>query len=220
MMRAKELTGRVFGRLVVVRRAEGASTRHGVIWECLCSCGSATLVPSGNLVSGNTLSCGCAHKEQLSARNNLLALEPWLVDMNVYKRRLGYRKTKAKLGSNQFKAHSSGKLHPTLALPWDLSLEEYKTLVTSPRFYCGMPPKQHPHGVLLRRTGLKRNGIDRIDSSRGYSKENCVSCCKLCNMDKRAQTQAEFIDTTRRRYEHLATKGLITRCSPPRPSSS
>ena len=31
---------------------------------------------------------------------------------------------------------------------------------------------------------VKRNGIDRLDSSIGYVLDNCVSCCQMCNMMK------------------------------------
>jgi hypothetical protein len=208
-MKLRDLTGQTFGRLTVVKRAQSNTTRHGAIWECLCSCGKTKSVPSCNLLSGNTTSCGCVHREQITARNNLLALEPWLVDMNIYKRRLGYRKAKLELGSNQFKSEVSTTKHPTLTYSWGLTLEDYKELVTSPCYYCGNPPNQYPHGVLLRKTGLKRNGIDRLDNTKGYSSDNCVTCCRPCNLEKRSQTLNVFIENTRRRYTYLLSKGLL-----------
>lgn len=214
-MKFKDLTGMVFGRLTVLRRAPSNTTRHGAIWECLCSCSNTKSVPSCNLLSGNTTSCGCVHREQIIARNNLLALEPWLVDMNIYVRRLGYRKEKYKVGSNQFKSQPTNAKHPTIAFSWDLTLDQYKVLVTSPCYYCGNPPNQYPHGVLLRRTGLKRNGIDRLDNSRGYTQSNCVTCCRSCNLEKRSQTLKVFVENTRRRYEYLIAKGLLTKCNHP-----
>ena len=39
------------------------------------------------------------------------------------------------------------------------------------------------------------NGIDRIDSSKDYNINNCVSCCKICNYMKGDKTVKEFIDT-------------------------
>jgi hypothetical protein len=61
----------------------------------------------------------------------------------------------------------------------------------------------------MKETGLKRNGIDRVDNSRGYHTDNCVSCCIACNREKRAQSQAAFLENTRRRYEHLKSVGLL-----------
>jgi hypothetical protein len=38
------------------------------------------------------------------------------------------------------------------------------------------------------------NGIDRIDSKKNYSKENCVSCCKLCNIMKSNYNLQKFLE--------------------------
>ena len=59
--RAVDLTGHVFGRLAVVRRA--GSTSQGATWECSCSCGKKTVVAGKVLRSGNSRSCGCANDE-------------------------------------------------------------------------------------------------------------------------------------------------------------
>lgn len=52
------LSGRRFGRLLAVRDV-GANKFRKRLWECQCSCGRTTTVPSLNLTSGNTRSCGC-----------------------------------------------------------------------------------------------------------------------------------------------------------------
>ena len=61
----RDLTGRVFGRLTVVRWA-GTQERNGnrfAMWECLCSCGNTKIVRAGNLLAnGHTRSCGCAKR--------------------------------------------------------------------------------------------------------------------------------------------------------------
>jgi hypothetical protein len=46
-----------------------------------------------------------------------------------------------------------------------------------PCYYCGELSK----------------GIDRLDSTKGYEVENCVSCCEQCNYMKLDYTQEEFI---------------------------
>ena len=63
-MRAHELTGKRFGKLVVVRR-EG-SRLNCALWLCQCDCGNSHLVVSQYLVAGKTVSCGC-HKLALMA---------------------------------------------------------------------------------------------------------------------------------------------------------
>jgi hypothetical protein len=58
-----DLTGRVFGRLTVISRAENA--RDGrPNWNCVCSCENRITVVSGShLAGGYTKSCGCLHRE-------------------------------------------------------------------------------------------------------------------------------------------------------------
>lgn len=64
----KDITGHRFGKLVVVSRAE--NDKHGkASWLCLCDCGNEKTVLGNNLVRGKSTSCGCLHKEQLSARS-------------------------------------------------------------------------------------------------------------------------------------------------------
>lgn len=58
MPRFVDRTGQRFGRLSVVRRA-GTGRFSKVLWECLCDCGKTTTVVAGDLVTGNTTSCGC-----------------------------------------------------------------------------------------------------------------------------------------------------------------
>lgn len=35
-------------------------------------------------------------------------------------------------------------------------------------------------------------GLDRIDSTKGYTMDNLVSCCETCNRAKRHMSLAEF----------------------------
>jgi hypothetical protein len=72
--RFQDLTGRIFARLTVVKRAgtrrtfvDGALRSSHVVWECRCECGGMTHVQSGDLKSGNTGSCGCLKLETVRA---------------------------------------------------------------------------------------------------------------------------------------------------------
>jgi hypothetical protein len=62
----KELAGKKFGRLQVIKYA-GRNKHNQVLWETLCDCGNVKIVRSGNLISGHTQSCGCLHKERIKA---------------------------------------------------------------------------------------------------------------------------------------------------------
>lgn len=54
---------------------------------------------------------------------------------------------------------------------------------------------------------LKTNGIDRIDSSKGYTLDNCVPCCKVCNEMKMARTEEEFLAQITKIYKYKVLKG-------------
>lgn len=58
-------TGQCFGKLVVIKQA-GRTTSKKVLWECVCSCGNKKKIASGDLVTGNTTSCGCALKAAIT----------------------------------------------------------------------------------------------------------------------------------------------------------
>lgn len=61
----KDLTGKRFERLTVVRR-NGYLHKNHTAWLCLCDCGKKTTVRGEHLVCGNTNSCGCLRKETLA----------------------------------------------------------------------------------------------------------------------------------------------------------
>jgi hypothetical protein len=63
--RVKDLTGQKFGRWSVLAfsRREARIT----YWLCRCDCGSTKTVSRTGLVSGDSQSCGCFHREQASA---------------------------------------------------------------------------------------------------------------------------------------------------------
>lgn len=63
----------------------------------------------------------------------------------------------------------------------DLQFDDFKKLVLSPCYYC---KSQKENEV---------NGIDRIDNSKGYTKENSVPCCQICNRMKLIYHPAFFI---------------------------
>ncbi len=78
-----------------------------------------------------------------------------------------------------------------------IQLKAFENYIIGTCFYCGLKP-QFPH---------TRNGIDRVDSSKGYTEDNCVSCCKFCNYAKNDYTLEIFKDWVIRIYTHLNTFG-------------
>lgn len=50
---------------------------------------------------------------------------------------------------------------------------------------------------------FKYNGIDRVDSSKGYIRGNVVSCCKKCNLAKSDMRYDEFINHITKIYKNI-----------------
>ena len=72
MSKVVDLTGRRFGRLVVVGRANPPSDKRGCArWRCRCDCGNETDAFGYNLRQGVTASCGCLQKEQTRVANTI-----------------------------------------------------------------------------------------------------------------------------------------------------
>ena len=65
-MKLQDLTGKTFGKLTVIERAENHVSKNGnrrPAWLCRCICGNEVVVMGLNLTRGHTVSCGCARKE-------------------------------------------------------------------------------------------------------------------------------------------------------------
>lgn len=72
---------------------------------------------------------------------------------------------------------------------FNLSKEYFTNLIFLNCTYCNETPNNK---LTSRSYSLLYNGIDRIDSSKGYEENNCVSCCRLCNQSKSILTVDEW----------------------------
>lgn len=63
MAAVRDLTGKKYGRLTVLRYA-GRNKHNQPLWDCLCDCGKSSTVRGSNLTTGQTQSCGCLCKER------------------------------------------------------------------------------------------------------------------------------------------------------------
>lgn len=61
-------------------------------------------------------------------------------------------------------------------IKFELSLTEFDKITKQPCLYCGSF-----NGEI---DGVPYSGIDRIDSSNGYTDMNCIPCCEMCNKMK------------------------------------
>lgn len=63
MPAAKDLTDIRFDKTTAIRDVGKASGGRGRLWECRCDCGRTHIVVAGHLLSGHTRSCGCLWEE-------------------------------------------------------------------------------------------------------------------------------------------------------------
>ncbi len=83
--------------------------------------------------------------------------------------------------------HSIKRSAQVRNIEWELDDDLAKTMMTSACVYCG-------HLDL----DVRVNGIDRMNSSRGYVSDNCVPCCKDCNFMKGTYDPVTFINFCKR----------------------
>jgi hypothetical protein len=78
-------------------------------------------------------------------------------------------------------------------IEFSLDKDLFLVLTKQPCYYCGCPPAQTATSNSLLAGDYQYNGIDRVDSSRGYEPNNVVPCCYECNRGKAARSVEEFI---------------------------
>ena len=178
-----DLTGRRFGRLLVVKWVDTnitPSNKYGQFrWECLCDCGKTVILQDRSLLRGSSVSCGCFRAERSRKPPGVATLH------SLY---CSYR--------CRAKNHN---------FAFDLSEEQFNNLVSKNCQYCGSPPARHTLAKgnrcsqeWVEKGAILCNRIDRINSSEGYTIDNCVPCCIVCNEMKMDRTLEEFL-------RHVAT---------------
>jgi len=81
-------------------------------------------------------------------------------------------------------------------LEFSIDFDTFSNLISSPCYYCGGSGTTY-----IRQPGLGyHNGLDRINNNIGYTNENCVPCCKLCNFMKMKLHDGEFLDQIEKIY--------------------
>lgn len=141
----------------------------------LCHCGKEFEAYLTNIKWGKIKSCGCILKKRREKTD-----EEILYERNV-------------VGSSKARKRE-----------YTLNIEDYIKLIYANCTYCGLPPskllKRYKKNTYKNTTYF--NGIDRIDNSIGYTKENCVTCCSTCNYMKHVLNVNIFLNHVKYIYEH------------------
>jgi hypothetical protein len=167
------MVGKSFHSLTVT--GDGFKNRHNQRkYECKCVCGNVSHVTGQKLKSGSIKSCGC-HRAALRSKPTGVAAFNKIV--RWYK-------------SNAIKA---GRV-------FTLSNEEIQSLIAERCTFCNKEPNQISSTAC---GSIKFNGIDRIDSSKGYTIDNVQTCCFRCNEMKSNSSSKDFIAHLRQICNHL-----------------
>ena len=174
-----------FGMLKVIKLKKTinkAHFHHGkysnkYLYLCECACGNTKIINRRGLIGGITRNCGCITKEKWKFNRGLRRSRKLPKGESSFRTLLSHYKEGAERRN----------------LNWDLSKEEFHFLTKQNCFYCGKSPIQEILSCKQANGSYFYNGLDRIDSNKGYTKENSVPCCKICNRSKSDLTYNEFI---------------------------
>jgi hypothetical protein len=173
-----EIIGKKFGRLTVLKYLS-----KGEGYECECECGNKTKARSWALKTGRHSSCGCLQKELLVARFS----------------KPNFEALKNEIFKNYLKSAEKRKYI------FNLNKEFFFKLIESNCYYCGSEPNMVWKGTkrtVINTENFKYNGVDRKDNTIGYTEENCVACCKICNNSKSTMTEKEWFTWIKKIHEY------------------
>jgi len=178
----KDYNGLKLGSLKI-ESFTGFRDNAGAIFNSTCECGNKREISSRSIRRGiernYNLSCGkCEYSERLIHLDSEDLALTYL--FNMYK----------------------GKTKNKLKLEFELSKEEFKILTKKNCYYCNTEPKQVCF-TENRKNKYIYNGIDRIDSNKGYEINNVLPCCGFCNRMKLNHTLDAFKEQIKKIYNNL-----------------
>lgn len=191
--------GTKFGTWTVVEKApskvfSSGSSKSQLL--CVCACGREKILLLGNLVAGTSTRCvDCGIKKRAEKMRGPKRPDGYVNKTQCYK---GYERGAKRRG-----------------LPFNLSFSEFIELTAKHCHYCGEQPKncynlKHSRGEFRGQpragTAFIHNGIDRINPEKGYSADNCVPCCRRCNVGKNNMSVDEFKQWIHRVYHYSIKK--------------
>lgn len=179
------LEGKQFGEWTVLEYV-GTDTKHYrkySLWKCKCSCGKIQTIKGQFLTRGDTKSCRNCATSKYAGTHPLPFGE-------------------AAFNSLYYNYKSRAK---RFDMPFNLTKMFFRKLTKQNCYYCGNEPNQiiqqpNQNGY------YQYSGIDRLDNTKGYTVDNCVSCCKICNYMKKAYSVNDFYAHIKSIYENLRSK--------------
>lgn len=181
--------GDVIGKRTIIEWVRAVPVR-GNLWRVLCSCGSVGEAFTGDL--RKTERCrSCAMSEVNTKKSKALSTAP------------GYAGARSRFSNYKTKAKSRG-------YTWELSFDFFYFLTKQNCFYCNDTPrniaKTHGNPERAEHDTFVSNGIDRRDNTQGYTENNSVACCAICNTTKMDHREEDFLNWIARAHQYQQTK--------------
>lgn len=98
-----------------------------------------------------------------------------------------------------------GKKNPTYVT---LTYEEFLEFVDDPCYYCGDVVQRDKYEY-QKRGDRGQYCIDRLDNTKGYTKDNCVACCSLCNRMKHTLSKEVFMEQAMKIAEKIKAVTMV-----------
>jgi hypothetical protein len=182
----RDLTGQIFSRLTVLSYV-GKTKWGGSVWSVQCECGTIKSVSGRALLQGGTKSCGCLHSEQAADKGRIQGSN----------NRKGEGVAAKNLVIDSYKKRAN-----RLGFVYELTVKEFDNLTSKNCTYCGSEFSNRSGRATNMNGYFYYNGIDRIDSTKGYTIDNCVTCCATCNKMKLQYGVKDFIQHITKIYKH------------------
>lgn len=158
----------LFGKLTVIDQSFKKNKK--IYYLCSCSCGNTTSVPAYRLNSGKTKSCGCLRKNIVGKsykKRDKKSNYPWYIKEELQKGINPFFSLCTRVRGNAFKRK----------INFEITGKDVQNMYNEQQGRC------YISNILLsfKRQTCYSMSIDRIDSSKGYTKDNCKLCCLSIN---------------------------------------
>ena len=90
-----------------------------------------------------------------------------------------------------------------------ITSKDYERIGKESCYYCGNSPQKtnrFSNRKYVNTEDLYLNGLDRLDINKGYTLNNCVSCCTSCNYAKHVLSEKDFMLKIIKIYENMNLK--------------
>jgi hypothetical protein len=182
--------GKKYGKLTILNMFRNSKNRQ-TMCECRCECGNIHYTNIHNLRKSRNMSCGCSRRKIYTYIERVAAIHKKLYGSTIVAR------------------------SKELKLDYNITLNDYIMLIKQPCYYCGALSSNYSYDKRVMKLDgtfdknhkviYRYNGIDRLDSNKGYLRNNVVPCCKYCNHSKSNRTSEEFVSWMKNLYYYYTT---------------